>query len=105
MAGRQCSTSTWVAQCTAEEMRKKNCEKTSLSTKSEQGIWNWGLTGQTSKDPESEHTMQERICWDANVPRVDDYGCQTLQQCTGRWVAFCSAEQMSRKTLAGSLYL
>ena len=103
MAGRHCSTGTWVAQCTAEEMSRKNREKISLGAKSEQGIWNLGLTGQTAKAPKNEHTMQKRMCWDANVPGVDDYGCQTLQQCTGRWVARCIAEEMSRKNLAGSL--
>ena len=84
MAGRHCSTGTWVAQCTAEEMSRKNREKTSLGAKSELGIWNLGLTGQTAKAPKNEHTMQKRMCWDANVPGVDDHGCQTLQQCTGR---------------------
>jgi hypothetical protein len=65
MAGRHCSTGTWVAQCTAEEMHNKNREKTSLGAKSELGIWNLGLTGQTAKAPKNEHTMQKRMCWDA----------------------------------------
>ena len=68
-----------MAQCTAEELHNKNREKTSLWTKSEQGIWNLGLTSQSAKAQENEHTMQERMRWDANVPGVDDYGCQTLQ--------------------------
>ena len=103
MAGRHCSTGTWVAQCTAEEMRKKKtvnkppCEQ---NLSKESGTWDWL---ETAKAPENELTMQERMCWDANVPGVDDHGCQTLQQCTGRWVALCSAEEMSRKNLAGSL--
>ena len=49
MAGRYCSTGTWVAQCTAEEKSRKNREKISLGAKSEQGIWNLRLTGQTAK--------------------------------------------------------
>ena len=41
------------------------------------------------------------MCWDANVPGFDDYGCRTLQQCTGGWVARCIAEEMSTKTWLG----
>ena len=40
------------------------------------------------------------MCRDARLPGVDHYGCQTLQQCRGRWVAQCTAEEMSRNNLA-----
>ena len=80
MAGRHCSTGTWVAQCTAEEMSRKNREKISLGAKSEQRIWNLGLTGQTAKAPKNEHTMQKRMCWDANhVTHLMASGHATVQ--------------------------
>ena len=39
----------------------------------------------------------------AKLPGVDHYGCQTLQQSRGSWVAQCTPEEMSRNNLAGSL--
>ena len=70
-------------------------------TKSEQGIWNLGLTGQIAKAAENEHLMQELMCWDAGFSGVDHYGCQTLQHrhVGAKWVPRCLAEEMSRKKL------
>ena len=75
----------------------------SLNNASEEGLSNFRLTGQTAKAAKNEHTLQERMCWNAKLPGVDHHGCQTLQQCRGRWVAQCTAQEMSRNNLAGSL--
>ena len=43
MAGRHCSTGTWVAKCTAEEMSRKTVKKSpsEQSLSKESGTWDW----------------------------------------------------------------
>ena len=52
-----------------------------LNNASEQGLRNLKLRTE-SKTAKNEHILYEWMCWDARLPRVDHYDCQTLQQCS-----------------------